>query len=376
MDVLTLEGLASLLATLRTQGYTLIGPTVRDGSVVLDAISSVDDLPRGWRDEHEPGAYELTKRGDGVLFGTVISQHSWKRFLYPPRTCLFSATKSGKGFDVHSPDGASAGPMAFIGVRPCDVHALGLLDRVFKTGPFPDPGYVERREKAFVVAVQCTEPGATCFCASMNTGPRAKSGFDIALTEMVDGGEHLFLAESGSPRGRAVLGSLGGRAVEKDELQRAAGMFEEAGRKFARRMPPGRKNGMAEEHFDHARWDDIAKRCLSCANCTMVCPTCFCSTVEETTDLTGTRAERWRRWDSCFTTDFTRVAGGNIRMSTRTRYRQWITHKLVHWVDQFGEPGCVGCGRCITWCPAHIDITEEAAAFIETTVPSTNTQGG
>jgi ferredoxin len=373
MDVLTLEGLASLLTTLRSQGFTLIGPTVRDGTIVLDEIASADELPRGWKDEQEPGEYALAKRGDGALFGHVVSQHSWKRYLYPPRTCLFTATKAGKGFELKPSNGARHAPYAFIGVRSCDLHAMGLLDKVFRTGSYADPGYVERREQAFIVAVHCTEPGGTCFCASMNTGPRAKGGFDIALTEMTDGGEHLFLAEGGTERGRSVLASLSPRQAGQDEVSRADGLFEKAGHLFARRMAQGRTQGMVEEHFDSPRWDDIARRCLSCANCTLVCPTCFCSTVEETTDLTGTRAERWRRWDSCFTTEFTKVAGGNIRMSTRTRYRQWITHKLVHWVDQFGEPGCVGCGRCITWCPAHIDITEEAAAFIEPTVSSTNT---
>jgi len=376
MDVLTLEGLASLLSTLRSRGFTLIGPTVRDGAIVLDEIASTDDLPRGWKDEQEPGAYGLEKRGDDALFGYVVSQHTWKRYLYPPRTCLFSATKAGKSFEVHPTNGTSHAPYAFIGVRSCDLHAMGLLDRVFSTGPYADPGYVDRRANAFIVAVQCTEPAGTCFCSSMHTGPRAKEGFDIALTEMIDGGEHLFLAEGGTERGRTMLASLSPRAAEKDEVRRAEGLFEKAESLFARRMPPGRIRVMAEEAFEHARWDDIARRCLSCANCTLVCPTCFCSTVEETTDLTGTRAERWRRWDSCFTTEFTKVAGGNIRMSTRTRYRQWITHKLVHWVDQFGDPGCVGCGRCITWCPAHIDITEEARAFLEPTVTSTNTQGG
>ena len=376
MDVLTLEGLASLLSALRSQGFTLIGPTLRDGAIVLDEISSSDDLPRGWREEQAPGAYSLEKRSDDALFGYVVSQHSWKRFLYPPRTCLFKATKSGKAFEVQPSNGASHAPYAFIGVRSCDLHAMGLLDKVFRNGEYADPGYVERRANAFIVAVQCTEPAGTCFCSSMNTGPRATGGFDIALTELVDGGDHLFLAEGGTERGRLLLASLSARPAGPDDVRKAEGLFEQAGRTFSRQMPQGDKSPLVGEYFDHGRWDDIAKRCLSCANCTMVCPTCFCSTVEETTDLTGTRAERWRRWDSCFTTDFTKVAGGNIRMSTRTRYRQWITHKLVHWVDQFGESGCVGCGRCITWCPAHIDITAEAAAFIEPTVISTNTQGG
>jgi formate hydrogenlyase subunit 6/NADH:ubiquinone oxidoreductase subunit I len=114
---------------------------------------------------------------------------------------------------------------------------------------------------------------------------------------------------------------------------------------------------------EHPRWDEVATRCLSCANCTMVCPTCFCTTVEDVTDLTGEHAERWRKWDSCFTMDFSYIHGGSVRPSVKARYRQWLTHKLASWIDQFGVSGCVGCGRCITWCPAGIDITEEVRAI-------------
>ena len=115
--------------------------------------------------------------------------------------------------------------------------------------------------------------------------------------------------------------------------------------------------------YEHRRWDDVAARCLACANCTLVCPTCFCATVEDVTDLTGDHAERWRRWDSCFTLEHSYLHGGSVRTSTRARYRQWLTHKLATWIDQFGTSGCVGCGRCITWCPVAIDITAEVAAI-------------
>ncbi len=121
-------------------------------------------------------------------------------------------------------------------------------------------------------------------------------------------------------------------------------------------------------NLDHPCWENVASRCLTCANCTMVCPTCFCAAVEDTTDLTGERAERWRRWDSCFTMDFSYIAGGSVRSSPKARYRQWMTHKLASWIDQFGTSGCVGCGRCITWCPVGIDITEEVRAIRETPV--------
>jgi Fe-S-cluster-containing hydrogenase component 2 len=114
---------------------------------------------------------------------------------------------------------------------------------------------------------------------------------------------------------------------------------------------------------EHPRWDDVAERCLACTNCTLVCPTCFCGSVEDVTDLVGETAERWRRWDSCFTLDHSFLHGGSVRSSTRARYRQWLTHKLASWIDQFGTSGCIGCGRCITWCPVGIDITEEVAAI-------------
>ena len=116
-------------------------------------------------------------------------------------------------------------------------------------------------------------------------------------------------------------------------------------------------------NFEHPFWDDVGARCLACGNCTMVCPTCFCVTVEDSTDLAGDVAERRRRMDSCFSTAFTYVYGGSTRTSTRARYRQWLTHKLAGWVDQFGAVGCVGCGRCITWCPVGIDLTAEVASL-------------
>ena len=120
---------------------------------------------------------------------------------------------------------------------------------------------------------------------------------------------------------------------------------------------------LLQDSLEHPRWDEVAERCLTCGNCTMVCPTCFCTTVEDVTDLTGEQAERWRAWDTCFSLDHSYVHGGSVRPTGRSRYRQWMTHKLGTWWDQFGTSGCVGCGRCIAWCPVGIDITEEAAAL-------------
>ena len=129
------------------------------------------------------------------------------------------------------------------------------------------------------------------------------------------------------------------------------------------------------DNLEHPRWSDTAGRCLSCGNCTMVCPTCFCSTVEDVTDVSGTQAERVRHWDSCFTSEHSYIHGGATRVTTKARYRQWLTHKLASWIDQFGTSGCVGCGRCITWCPVGIDITEEVRVIRDGEPTSAGSEG-
>ena len=230
-------------------------------------------------------------------------------------------------------------------------------------GEYPDPLYKALRQNIFIIAVHCTRAGETCFCASMNTGPRAEAGFDIALTEVCEDSAHYFLAEAGSRRGDEIISALPGRPALQQEIEKAEALVRTAAGKMGRVLDTTNIKQLLYENFDHARWDATSRRCLSCANCTMVCPTCFCSTVEDTSSLNGEQAERTRKWDSCFTSDFTYIHGGSIRASVKSCYRQWMTHKLASWIDQFGTSGCVGCGRCITWCPVGIDITEEATTI-------------
>ncbi|HTV89810.1 MAG TPA: 4Fe-4S dicluster domain-containing protein, partial [Stellaceae bacterium] len=177
-------------------------------------------------------------------------------------------------------------------------------------------------------------------------------------------GPHRFLVAVGTPAGAALLSEIAWRPVESGDEAAAAAAVARAAAQMGRTMPDA--NDVPEllrQNLDHPRWNEVADRCLTCGNCTMVCPTCFCTTVEDTVSLDGAKAERVQHWDSCFTTDFSYLHGGSVRGSPRSRYRQWMTHKLSTWVDQFGTSGCVGCGRCITWCPVAIDITEEVAAI-------------
>jgi ferredoxin len=244
-------------------------------------------------------------------------------------------------------------------VRACDLHAVAIQDRVFLEGGHVEPDYAARRRDAFFVAVNCARAGGTCFCVSMDTGPRVTEGFDLALTEL-DG---RFVVEAGSERGEDVLAALECAPATDDDVREALEQSERTAASMGRALETDGLRELLQDNRDHPRWAEVADRCLSCGNCTMVCPTCFCSTVEDTTDLAGENAERTRLWDSCFTLEHSYMHGGSVRRSASSRYRQWMTHKLSTWIDQFGTSGCVGCGRCITWCPVAIDITEEAAAI-------------
>ena len=252
---------------------------------------------------------------------------------------------------------------AFLGARSCELHAIGILDRVLLGGRHPDPADSARTDELFVVAVQCGQAGGTCFCVSMNTGPVAERGFDLALTEIIDADHHYFTVEVGSERGDEVLSDVPHRmAMDADEAA-ATQVHERTAASMGRELDTTGIKELLYRNYDHPRWEEVAERCLSCGNCTMVCPTCFCTTVEDTTDLDGEHVERNQLWDSCFTVDYSHIHGGAVRRSPRSRYRQWMTHKLASWWDQFDTSGCVGCGRCITWCPVGIDLTEEARAI-------------
>jgi ferredoxin len=362
--VLESEQFQQLIDALLGRGYEVLGPTVRDQAIVYDRVRTVADLPIGYTDEQDGGTYRLKKRADQAFFGYAVGPHSWKKFLSPPTIRLWQARKDEGGFHL-LPDEQKPPKFAFLGVRSCELHAITVQDKIFMGGPYVDPAYQARREDALIVAINCAQAGGTCFCVSMQTGPRATGGFDLALTEIVDSERHYFVVEAGTALGAEILAELPHRKASDAEIAAAEQTVEHTASQMGRTLDTTDIKGLLYRNMEHPRWDDVATRCLTCTNCTMVCPTCFCTTVEDVTDLSGQQAERWRRWDSCFTMDFTYTAGNSIRSSTKARYRQWMTHKLASWIDQFGTSGCVGCGRCITWCPVGIDITEETRAIRE-----------
>ncbi|MCX7824999.1 MAG: 4Fe-4S dicluster domain-containing protein [Verrucomicrobiae bacterium] len=385
--VLERAALQHLLDALRQRGYRVVGPTVRENAVVFDEVARLEDLPIGWTDEQGAGTYRLKKQSDKTRFGAVVlsvdgvasektagpsgqtifgyatGPQSLKKFLHPAEICVWKAKRRGRGFEPQT-TGADVSKLALFGVRACDLQTIAVLDRVLMNGGHADSAYKARREKVFVVAVNCARAGGTCFCASMKTGPKATHGFDLAMTEVLDGKRHYFVVEVGSKAGAAVLSGLPHAPAQKAEREAAARVVTEAAQQMGRQLDVAGIKELLYRNYEHPRWDDVAARCLTCGNCTMVCPTCFCNTIEDATDIAGTEARRVRKWDSCFTLAFTYTHFGNIRMSPRSRYRQWLTHKLGWWVDQFDMFGCVGCGRCIAWCPAKIDLTEEVSKVV------------
>jgi ferredoxin len=358
-SILPAAGLDALIRALAARGYRVLGPVARDGAIVLDELRSAGDLPAGFEDEQAPGRYRLVQRDHGAFFAHATGPHSFKKIFHVPRERLFQIRRRKDGLEV-VPEPLPHQRIALLGARGCDLAAIAIQDRILLQS---DPRYAARRADVFVVAVHCTRAGGTCFCASMNTGPRAREPFDMALTEIIDERGHRFLVEVGSARGAEVAAELQLLDSDPADIQKAEALVEEAARSMGRTLDTQGLKERLQQNPEHPRWDDVAGRCLACANCTMVCPTCFCTEIEDTTDLAGEVAERHKRWESCFSLGFSHVHGGSVRTSIKGRYRQWLTHKLASWHDQFDTSGCVGCGRCITFCPVGIDITEEAAAI-------------
>lgn len=349
----------SLLDALIQAGYKLLGPTVRDNAIIYDEIRSAQDLPIGWGDEQEAGYYRIKRREDQAYFGFNMSQHSWKQFLFPPQEKLWSAHQTNHKLQVLQEELPKQEKMAFIGVRSCELQAIFVQDKVFIHKLAVYQQYKQRRENIFILAINCTTTAKTCFCASMDTGPEVKSGYDLALTEVISENRHFFIISIGSDQGASICEPLALSVASQADVDLALQRVEKTKNQMVRHVDNAHIPEILKNSWDSTQWDEVAQRCINCANCTLVCPTCFCSHTEDLVSLDGTHVERWQSWDSCFNLSHSYIHGGSIRSSAQSRYRQWLTHKFGTWWDQFGVSGCVGCGRCIAWCPVGIDVTEE-----------------
>lgn len=361
--------LDTIIGKLVSMGYQVIGPRIKDHTMVLDPVQRISDLTFGYTSEERAGSYQLVRNGLHNYFDITNGPHSWKQYLFPPVADILTYRKEPG--DTHKWT-AEAGngnhpPYALLGVRPCDLAAIKIQDKVFLRDQWCDPVYKERRTSAFVIAVNCTLPGGTCFCASMGTGPTANDGYDLLLTELDD----VFLIEIGSEAGRMVVADNGLQWTPASAflIHSAQEKLLQAAEMMGRQLPnPDELPDVLLSNLEHPHYDDVSERCMKCGSCTLVCPTCFCWDITDHISIAGDETTRVRVWDSCFNIEYSHIFGGNMRPNTHSRYRQWLTHKFASWYQQFGSSGCVGCGRCISWCPAGIDPTEEIAAIREVTL--------
>jgi len=355
---LPLAQLSSLVARLMALGYQCLGPTVENGAIVMRELHSPDGLPRGLQAEQAPGRYRLTQDPHKRYFAWANGPQAIKPQTFAPQESLWRVERDVAGGLRFAAVLPAVPAQAIIGVRACDLAALALQDAHFLRAGRRDPHYAHRRGQLFLVAVQCVEPAATCFCASTGDGPTPTTGYDIALAELTDG----FVAVAGSAKGAAVLDTLSLAQATPQQIG-AARQQGQAAASQTRSLPGRNLRDTLLSQLDHPRWDEVATRCLACGNCTAVCPTCFCHAEQDAPSLDGHSSEHARIWDSCFGEAHGHLHGFNVRPDIRSRYRQWLTHKLATWHDQFGRSGCVGCGRCIAWCPVGIDLTEEVAVL-------------
>ena len=349
----------ALFDVLHALDYKIVGPVVKDGAIVFDRVTSPRQLARGLIDEQSPGSYQLIASHSPRYFDWNTGPQALKPFLFKPRQTLWTCDVDDRNL-VFNQCAVEAEKLAFIGVRACDLAALALQDKHFLQGAYQDEFYQAQREQMLIVAVNCSRSGNQCFCVSTGDGPEACFYYDIVLDELDEG----FLLEGGSEKGQQVMAQLPLTPATAAQQITAEQQVKSAAEAQKKKMP--RKSQLAGliKVLDSDRWQAVAERCLACGNCTLVCPTCFCSKQESESDISLASASQVRLWDSCFSEDHSYIFGKTVRPTIASRYKQWLIHKLVAWQQQYGRSGCVGCGRCITWCPAAIDLVEEAQLLV------------
>lgn len=326
--ILPKDRLNDFLNALRN--YELFAPVRKDGVTVFEPITNPQE----------------------ALLDLVNQPHPPKRLIFPQTEVLFTFDKNDAIKEPKPREGQKQ--RVIFGIRPCDARGLSVIDPVFEKD-YPDPYYLDKRQSTVLIGLQCSQPYRNCFCTSVGGSPSASEGLDLLLSDL---GEGYFL-EVFTPKGDQVVKAAAAvlfppTSEQQDEKERLAGV---APQKIRRSIDVDGIPNKIEEHFEHSIWKQLAEKCISCGICTYTCPTCHCFDIQD--ERIRGKGNRLRIWDSCMFPEYTLHASGHNPRPTRAeRLRNRIHHKFKQNIELYGVPGCVGCGRCITLCPANEDLIE------------------
>ncbi|MDD5475452.1 MAG: 4Fe-4S dicluster domain-containing protein [Syntrophales bacterium] len=300
--------------------------------------------------------FKVLEKGMEPLTEYDNTKNAPKNFFFPQQETLMRYLKKERGSELLGVPGVTAEAVLF-GVRPCDARSFVLLDNIFDDPQYRDPYYVDRREKTTIISIACTRPPYTaCFCTSVGGHPLSSEGVDVSLIDLGDN----WLAEFVTEKGEKLMKKLGD--LPKGDEQWASkkeALAEKAAGAITTKIPGKDIKPWLDENFDHPFWDTIHASCLACGTCTYLCPTCHCFDI--TDEIKKSDGRRVRSWDSCMYWLFTHeTSGHNPRTSQKQRWRQRFMHKFKYFVDNFDAIACVGCGRCVMYCPVNIDIRKIA----------------
>lgn len=316
----------------KDQFYKLIGELLKDFEII-----GPKELP------NQGIFYQSLTNAKDLYLGEGFAAEPIKKFFLAPSEWLFREKGDNEVTLESIP--LPKNKRIIIAARPCEIKGLSLLDKVF-TGDYQDPYYINNRERTVIIGLACKRPDKSCFCTSLGITPTSTEGMDVLLVEFE---ENLFMAELITDRGQELFSSIG-----KEVAREMSELFEKTKEEINNRVERKVKiPDNLEEIFESNYWDEVSKPCLSCGICTYLCPTCHCF------DLVDEERKRLRCYDGCSFPDFTLQASGeDPRPTKKERYRQRVLHKFDYFKKNFGENLCIGCGRCIRYCPVKIDIAE------------------